>query len=189
MKRALVILMALLTCCGCKEAITTPTVPLPSGTATVTDTVIWPFLGTWVGFRCEAGETVSSADTADWHSLDIVTYPRIDWANQTAVPYLFRPGDTLIAGGFRLISKAASYQEARAQFQALGVAPDTGYHIIADSVQPNELWAFQTIGGKYAKLLVREVHSRVGLAISDTLAIEVTFDWVFQPDGTKRLKP
>jgi hypothetical protein len=189
MKQVLNVFLLSMAIWGCKESSTTPIVPIPAGTATVRDTLVWPFYGARVGFDFEGGRTILSSDQINWPSVDVITSCQVDWSSNKAAPYLFRPGDTLNVTGFRFISRATTYQEALVQFQALTVAPDTGYQIIADSVQVNEVYAFQTAGRKYAKMLVREVYARVGLNITDTAAVAVTFDWVFQPNGSKQLEP
>ncbi len=187
--KQLVLLLMVAMLAGCEQA-TPPSTPLPSGTATISDRQVLHFGGsTNVGFDFERGKTLTNVgDSCDMLAFDDISLYPTNPGKNAVKPYLFKPGSTQ-GTGFCFVARGGSYEEALTYFQNLKVAPDSVYHSIAELIHANEVWAFQSNNRTFAKILIRNIQTRVPQSTSDTAAVAVTFDWVFQPSGSKHLEP
>ena len=188
MKQVVFVLMAIVLG-GCEQA-TPPAAPIPSGTTTVSSwEVLHSGASTAVGFDFQTGKTITnpgdSCDLLAFYAISL--YPANPGMN-AVTPFLIHPTATLHKG-FCFIARGGTLQGASTYFEGLKVAPDSVYHPIADNIQANQVWAFQRDNGTFGKILIRNVQTRVPQSTTDTVAVEVTFDWTFQPSGSKSFEP
>lgn len=103
------------------------------------------------------------------------------------VGVFFARPDSLVPT-FQLLRQFATLDSAQSYFQSLSEIPDTAYVDIALPVSVGQIWMVKTRRTTFAKILIRHT-----LAYADssgpgapTLYGEATFDWVYQPDGTRK---
>lgn len=89
---------------------------------------------------------------------------------------------------FRLLRHFATVDSAESYFQGLAEIPDTTYLALAIPASEGQVWAVKTRRATFAKILVRHT-----LAYADSSGPgaptpygEATFDWAYQPNGTRR---
>jgi hypothetical protein len=192
--RTVVVVLALFLV-GCDQSTFAPVSELPYGTATITSyqVIQSPFLYSYsvqTGFDFSRGRTVSYSLPSIDTTCDMITSSYMHEPPIT-VTYLWSPGDTLYRRAFRFISQHSTPENAEAAFRSLLVGPDSGYDVDATLTGPNAIWIFQSTELKFAKILIRNISvvTGTGQHVSDTLYTRVTFDWVYQPNGTKSFVP
>ena len=96
-------------------------------------------------------------------------------------------GTTEFRPTFHLISWVDTEDSAQTIFNNLVEIPDTTFQELAIPVNKNQVWAVITQKNKYAKILIIDT-----VALNDstnenapTPYGEATFDWVFQPNGSR----
>jgi hypothetical protein len=87
---------------------------------------------------------------------------------------------------FHLVHWPSTPDSARSAFEALSEITDTafiqntcGESVGSTNTKANQVWSVRTRQNKFAKMLI----------VSDTIVsnyLQVTFDWVYQPDGSRR---
>jgi len=75
-------------------------------------------------------------------------------------------------------------KSAEDAFKALTEFSEPQWTEIGDSVRINQIWLYRTSDSKYAKLRIISTILEKRPDMQDPYA-ECTFEWVFQPDGTK----
>jgi hypothetical protein len=83
---------------------------------------------------------------------------------------------------FALVAEFESSGEAQDFFNNYKLVDVNSYSGLAKPVVKNQVWVFKTRNDKYAKLLVVKVDAYLK---DDEAFAEVTFKWVYQPDGSK----
>ena len=89
---------------------------------------------------------------------------------------------------FRLLRQYNVLDSAVVFYQSLSQLPDTTYTDLAIPTRANQVWAVTTRENKFAKILIRNT---IAYADSSTTNAptpfgEATFDWTFQPNGTRQ---
>lgn len=99
--------------------------------------------------------------------------------------FFARP-DSLVPA-FQLLSQFTSIDSARSYFQDLVEIPDTTYLDLALPVHVGQVWAVKTRRNTFAKVLVRQTvaYADSSNPSAPTPYGEATFDWAYQPNGTK----
>jgi len=110
-------------------------------------------------------------------------------SNETGrvVGVFFARADSLVPS-FRLLRQFVALDSAQSYFQGLGEIPDTTYVDLALPVSVGQIWAVKTRRTTFAKLLIRHTLAYADSSVPGvpTPYGEATFDWVYQPDGTRR---
>lgn len=185
MKTAILLSIAvgftLLNWTGCKNE-DTPPVPTPtSGRATVNNRTVNQ---TTSGFSFSHAANISFPNPSGVVP-DIAVFVQTGQSGNIVGVYLARPDSLLPA--FRLLRGFGSIDSASQYFQALREIPDTTYLDVALPVTVGEIWAVITRDNKYARILIRNTTAYVDSSTGTrTLYGETTFDWAYQPDGTRR---
>ena len=175
---------------GCVTSTFAPVDELPYGRATITDLLVSasPLYSyrEQTGFNFERRANLRRSASLPDTLCDILT-----GSSFRSDTYLWSPGDTLMRRAFRLVSNNSDVEEAGKEFQRLTSAPDSGYVVGADTVQRGQVWIVQTTGRKFAKIFIRDVVVTVEDVQREAyvLRTEVTFDWVYQPNGTRSFLP
>lgn len=180
---------------GCQDTEVAPVYPLPHGTATISDSAI--YFSQTQSYRSLREFSFARSSVVPFlgnmfdTSCDLIATFMVNGQTNTARSLLLSPGDTLNRPPFYLICFSSSSQDAATAFQNLMVAPESGYVIVADTILTNQVWVIQTQSRKFAKILIRAVTFTplTVQAPSDTFSTEVTFEWVFQPNGSRSFKP
>jgi hypothetical protein len=175
---------------GCVQSTFAPVDELPYGRATITDLLVsTPSMYAYreqIGFNFTRRENIRFSGSVTDTLAEIVT-----GSSSPSMTYLWSPGDTLVRRAFRFVSHNPDSEAAEAEFNRLLSAPDSGYDVGADTVQRGQIWIVQTPARHFAKILIRDVV----VTLEDVqrgayvLRTEVTFDWVYQPNGTKGFAP
>jgi hypothetical protein len=116
---------------------------------------------------------------------DICVFVQINNPGEIVGVFCSRP-DSLVPT-FRLLQEFSSLDSAESYFESLGELPDTTYTDLALPMRLAQIWAVKTRRTRFAKILIR--HTLAYLDSSGTGAPtpygEATFDWVYQPNGTR----
>ncbi len=166
---------------GCKNEGTSP-VPTPtSGTATVNSRVV---NSTVSGFCFSRAANISYPNQAGVIP-DMMVLVQTGQSGNILGVYLARP-DTLVPT-FRLLREFGSADSAHQYFVALSEIPDTTYENLALPARASQIWAVKTRDNTFAKIHIRSTTAYVDSSTGvRTLYGEATFDWAYQPDGSRR---
>jgi hypothetical protein len=85
---------------------------------------------------------------------------------------------------FSIYGDYADATTAKTTFDNLRTFTDTTWTASGDSVVPNQIWLFRTSDLKYAKIRVISIFSEIRAGMPFPYA-ECSFEWTYQPDGTK----
>ncbi len=117
---------------------------------------------------------------------DLCAFVQINQPGRVIGVFFTRP-DSFVQT-FCLLRQFVSLDSAQAYFQSVTEIPDTTYTDLALTLSAGQIWAVKTRRATFAKILIRHT-----LAFVDSSAPglptpygEATFDWAYQPDGTKR---
>ncbi len=92
---------------------------------------------------------------------------------------------TLQTGNFNdSFYKAGEYSDAASAKQAFDALTSFGsvpWVALAEPVMVNQIWIFKTRSNHYAKFRIISITTEV---VSGETEAEMTFEWVYQPDGT-----
>ena len=92
---------------------------------------------------------------------------------------------TLQTGNFNdSFYKAGEYADAASAEQAFEALTSFGsvpWVALAEPVTENQIWIFKTRSNRYAKFRIISITTEV---VSGETEAEMTFEWVYQPDGT-----
>jgi hypothetical protein len=167
---------------GCKDEGTGPSPTPTSGTATVDSRYVNNQAS---GFSFDQAAIVRFPNSAGLVPDLSVLVQRNDTGAILGV-FFARP-DSLVPS-FRLLRQFTSIDSAHSYFQDLAEIPDTTYLDLALPVRVGQVWAIKTRRNTFAK-----VHIRQTVAYEDssnpsapTPYGEATFDWTYQPNGTRR---
>ena len=165
---------------GCKNDETAPTPTPTSGSATVNTLSV---NNTVSGFSFSRAGSISFPNQAGVVPDMIALVQTGPSANDLSV-YLARP-DTLLPS-FRLLREFGSIDSASQYFRALTELPDTTYLERALPLKSSQIWAVKTRESKFARILIRSTLAFVDTSGGTrTLYGQTTFDWAYQPDGTR----
>ena len=90
---------------------------------------------------------------------------------------------------FSLIAEKSTPDSSRTIFDGLKEIPvTTFFEGLAIPVRENQIWAIKTRENKYAKILILETMAFLDSTNSagPTPLGEATFDWIFQPNGSRQ---
>jgi len=191
----IVILPVLALSWSCEDAGSGPGIPLPQGTATITDSSI-TFSPT-SGYEYKTAFSFSKLLILRFNgnmfdsTYDILSYLYFDRPTNGWRVGLISAGDTLYRRPFRFI---ASYPDAAAAFAAFSMlvtVPDSSFVLVTGPIQAYQIWVVKTNTGSYAKILIQDVYLKLGTgsAPTDTVYSRVTFEWMLQPNGSKSFLP
>jgi hypothetical protein len=160
---------------GCNSSIE-PTPPLNAGRVTVTSKS--------AGFSFSQAKVIPFPPPSNLLP-DLAVLVQID--NVGAILGVFFSTSDL-RPAFQLVRQPSTADSARIFFEALAVVPDAPFQDLAIPVRSNQIWAIKTRENKYAKILVLNT---AAYADSTNPSVptpygEATFDWVFQPNGSRQ---
>ena len=179
-KSANLIIIAILVWSGCDKS-TDPSSPT-SGTITVSSRVV-NFQST--GFSFTRGSVIVFPNPQGLLP-DLMVLVQIDERGSIIGVFFSPPGPPRPT--FRLLGQFSTLDTAQTYYQALSQILDTAYADLAIPARSGQIWAVKTRENKYAKILIRNT---VAFADSSTSSAptpygEATFDWTFQPNGTRQ---
>ncbi|MGD0583204.1 MAG: hypothetical protein ABR974_09700 [Bacteroidales bacterium] len=169
---AIILLMFLVS--GCNKDKASPN----SGTITIDNALTGSGPYYAFGFSVKTGTKVSTLESP----LDVITILEDNDVDMVVKKLFFS-----CENYNNSFSNYASYTDAttaRTAFDNLKTFTDTTWTATGDSVVPNQIWLFRTSDLKYAKIRVISIFSEIRAAMPYPYA-ECTFEWVYQPDGTK----
>ena len=175
MKSLIIILIGFsLLAAGCKKN----DKPALSGIITI-DNILYgsgPYYAN--GFSVPTGSIMSTLN----NPLDLVTI-----LEDHDVNYVVRKVFFSTSNYENSFSLYGSYNDESSAIQAFNDLKSFGtpaWSEIADSVMANQVWLYRTSSGKYAKIRVISTFTEKRDNMVFPYA-ECTFEWVYQPDGTK----
>lgn len=153
---------------------------LPSGRNTLTSKVINLKV---CGFSFDKGDTVI-VSTSSTVKADILIMVQTDVEGKPFAVFMspITPRPT-----FRLMYESFFVDSSKLYFHNMRTFPESTYAALAFSVKKNQVWLLKTHDDKYAKLLIANtlVYNDSSISSSPTPYGEITFDWVYQPNGEK----
>jgi hypothetical protein len=178
---SVIIASSLLLWGGCKDEGTGPGRFTKEGLATITVHSTDPL----PGFSFEYA-AVMSWPFATHQLPDFAVLVQINATGRAIGVYLVRP-DSLVPA-FCLLRQFGSIDTASSYFHGLAEIPDTTYADLALSINPNQVWAIKTRRDTFAKILIRQTTAYIDSSLPGTPSPygEVTFEWVYQPNGTRQ---
>ena len=180
--KTILIALAVLVGGGCKDDGTAP-VPTPtSGRATIDSRYVNSQAS---GFSFDQAAVVRFPNPQGTLP-DVCVFVQINNPGGIVGVFFTRP-DSLVPT-FRLLRQFATVDSAESYFQGLAEIPDTTFLDLAIPTSEGQVWAVKTRQTTFAKVLVRHT-----LAYADSSGPgaptpygEATFDWAYQPNGTRR---
>ncbi len=137
------------------------------------------------------GFSFSTADLIEYpnsESLtpDIILMAELDGNGNTKSIYLSSCMQT--KQSFILMEQFSDLESAENYFYTLSEASEDGYEIYALQVKEYQVWSVKTVDDKYGKILIlnTERDENILKPISTNSYGEVTFRWVYQPNGSKK---
>lgn len=166
---------------GCKADGTGPSHAVTSGTAIVDTRYVNSQLS---GFSFDQASVIRFPNSAGILP-DLIALVQTNETGTILGVFFGRPDSILPA--FRLLLQFATLDSAEAYFRRLTEIPDTTYTDVA-LVRAAQIWAIKTRRNNYAKILIRVTLAYADSSGSGAPALygEATFDWVYQPNGTRR---
>lgn len=164
---------------ACTKDSTRPEIAPTSGKVTVTSEVIGNQAS---GFSFELGEVITLPNSQDILPDLLVLVQQGSGGEILGVFF----AATDLTPTFSLIGEKSTLDSSRAIFNGLNEIPDTTtFADLAHPVNANQVWAVKTRENKYAKILVLATSAFIDSAntAGPTPYGEVTFEWVYQPDG------
>jgi hypothetical protein len=157
---------------GCKKDKATPN----SGTITINNelTGSGPYYAT--GFSVPTGRVVSFINSP----LDVITIQEDHDINMNVRQLLFVCENS--NNSFFKYGEYTDGASAKTAFDNLKAFTADLWTATGDTVRANQIWLFRTFYVKYAKFRVISTATGPGTVYPH---VECTFEWVFQPDGTK----
>lgn len=176
MKKILIYILSITTLFSCsKEDEKAPT----SGETTLSSRIFQADVNPYVeGFSFELGKKVSYNLTAS-PVPDIVIEKSIDLQGAISGANLSSPKND---AGFYMAGEFDNLTEAEAFFDNL---KDIGTGIHSPSVKQvaaNQVYIFKSRSNTYAKILIKNIHLTPDVSLGYA---DVTFQWVYQPNGEK----
>ena len=168
---------------GCEEDDRTGPGLIPtSGTATINSRYVNNQVS---GFSFDQAVVVRFPNIAGIFP-DIEVFAQINDTGRIVGVFFGRP-DSLLPT-FRLLHQFGSIDSAQSYFQTLGEIPDTTYLDLALFVSANQIWAVKTRRNNFAKILIRHTiaYTDSSKPSSPTPYGEATFDWAYQPNGSRQ---
>jgi hypothetical protein len=168
---------------GCNENNVDSQSGLPSGRSTISTKIINFRV---IGFSFAKGDTVVISNASSIKS-DIMPLVHISSEGGIIGVYM---ASNILRPTFRLMYESASPDSAKTFFHSLKEFTDSAYSDLAAPVKANQVWIVKTHDDKYAKMMIVNT-----LAYSDSSSGsvptpygEVTFEWVYQPNGERKFQ-
>jgi len=165
-KSVLIILLAGSILCSCKKDET----PSVSGTVTIDNKIYQSTTYYAYGFSFSKAKKVSTLDTPGPDVTLFIIADRLTFQVSNLNPSFYKLGDYPDA------------QSASAAFDNLTTVGNYQWAEMADPILANQVWVYRSGTETYAKIrIISTVNEpRDGLPYG-----ECTFEWVYQPDGSK----
>jgi len=179
MKRFIWLLLgciSLITCCD--EDNPTPT----SGEVTITSELILEgSTYTFNGFSFEKGKVVSYNPQSTATPPDLIVTPHNSVDEVVAVLQILNNVQEKhllgLAGEFEEWSSAKEFFMNYTQ-----IADSVSFAVWAKPTLKNQVWIVKTLSENYGKILIKDMQAYLNLT---TPYAEITFQWAYQPDGTR----
>jgi hypothetical protein len=171
MKRSiLVFLLVIAVLHGCKKSDT----PSTAGTVTIDNTTYQESTYYVFGFSFSKAKKVSTLEDP---GPDVIIY-----VNADNPPSRLTLQANNLAPSFYKVGDYADAESAINAFNDLKTIGNYPWTEMADPIGPNQVWAYRTGSGCYAKI---RIISTVNETRNDLAYGECTFQWVYQPDGSE----
>ena len=172
MKRLLILLLPFIIIAGgCDETGKAGKIPV-TGTVTIENTLYGSELYYTNGFNFAKAEITSSLATP---KPDVTIY-----FDDTQELFILQTEAGL--NGFFLQGEYADETSAKAAFNNLTAHSVSNWEDWANPVRPNQVWLYRSASEHYAKLRIVSVSFT---AMDPRDYAECTFEWAYQPDGSK----
>jgi hypothetical protein len=167
---------------GCKDDGIGPSSIPTSGTATVDSRYVNSQAS---GFSFDQAAIVRFPNSAGLFP-DFIALVQMNETAAILGVYFARP-DSLVPS-FRLLRQFTLIDSAHSYFQDLAEIPDTNYVDLALPVRVGQVWAVKTRRNTFAKILIRQTVAYADSSNPSALTPygEATFDWAYQPNGTRQ---
>ncbi len=157
---------------GCKPKGGSP----DTGTVTINNTLSGSGPYYAMGFSVPTGKLVSTLSSP----LDVITIQEDHDINLNVRKLLFVCEN--FDASFYRYGEYSDGAAAKASYDNLKTFTVSTWSDIADSVRVNQIWIFKTSEDKYAKIRITDTKTGPGTVYP---YVECTFEWEYQPDGTK----
>ncbi|HOK26256.1 MAG TPA: hypothetical protein P5320_03010 [Bacteroidales bacterium] len=134
------------------------------------------------GFHVPTGKKVPDLN----NKLDIISVLSDYDVNFNPLKIIFITNN--FKNSFYRYGQYSDTKSAEDAFNALTEFTEPVWTEIGDSVRINQIWIYRTSDSRYAKLRIISTILEKRPDMQDPYA-ECTFEWVFQPDGTKTFPP
>ncbi|HQG35955.1 MAG TPA: hypothetical protein PK094_01970 [Bacteroidales bacterium] len=131
-----------------------------------------------IGFHVPTGRTIPDVN----NQLDVISVLSDYDVNFNPKKIYFVTNN--LKNSFFRYGQYKDTEEAKTAFDSLISFTEPQWTEIGDSVKINQIWLYRTSDQKYAKLRIIDTVLEKRDYMLDPYA-ECTFEWVFQPDGTK----
>ncbi|HCI55259.1 MAG TPA: hypothetical protein PLN06_01000 [Bacteroidales bacterium] len=131
-----------------------------------------------IGFHVPTGRTIPDVN----NQLDVISVLSDYDVTFNAIKLYFVTNN--FKNSFFRYGQYKDTEEAKTAFDSLISFTEPQWTEIGDSVKINQIWLYRTSDQKYAKLRIIDTVLEKRDYMLDPYA-ECTFEWVFQPDGTK----
>ncbi|NOY38460.1 MAG: hypothetical protein GXO83_12915 [Chlorobi bacterium] len=128
-----------------------------------------------IGFSFSQGKLI---EYRNGNVPDITILPKTEVSGNVKSAFLDTPN---VFPSFSLTAAFDNADDALTFFGNYLEAADSGYISLADPILPHQIWTFKTATGRFAKMLIMDVKTMLKDQVPYA---EVTFRYVYQPDGT-----